>query len=413
MGNARDRKAWWAIASGLLLLGGWFVQRGFFLFRVSRYQQLMDWTWTKLRRFPVARPVVDQLLECTWQSFEPTFLLLLGATTLVLPIGFVVRWLARERVRAGLPDPLDPMRRWFAAHPKIVRSLGVAQAIAWVYALQIRGGPPPGWTVSERIQALVLHNVPVLFATFAVFAATRLGLRALLAPTIDADEHVPSSDLSAGDIVFNAVAVTRETRAAVGGMAALSAAFGATFVMLPTATIERDPRALAAMAAYAAVALGGAALFRKASRIAVGVDGVLVTGTSKTRFFAYRDIDDARVERGDVILVRGIREVLRLQLHGDDAARRAAIVEKMKGGDRAREGRDARRARADRVREHGRLPRAHGARRRGLPGARAHARAAVGRGGRAGDRRRGAARGRGGARCDQRRGGARALARRG
>ena len=90
------------------------------------------------------------------------------------------------------------------------------------------------------------------------------------------------------------------------------------------------------------MALGGAALFRRASRVAVGVDGVLVKGTSRTRFFAYRELDGARVSGGDIELVCGERVVLRLQLHGEDAARRSEVLAGIREAiDRVKEGRGA------------------------------------------------------------------------
>ena len=48
------------------------------------------------------------------------------------------------------------------------------------------------------------------------------------------------------------------------------------------------------------VALSSALLFRRASRVAVGVDGVRVAGTSRTRFYGYKDLDGVRVNGGDV-----------------------------------------------------------------------------------------------------------------
>jgi hypothetical protein len=96
------------------------------------------------------------------------------------------------------------------------------------------------------------------------------------------------------------------------------------------------------MLAYAAVAAGAAFAFRKASRVAVGVDGVLVKGTSRTRFFAYRDLEAARVASGALELVRKGKVILRLQLHGADALRRDAVLARVRQHvDRVKEGKDA------------------------------------------------------------------------
>lgn len=133
--------------------------------------------------------------------------------------------------------------------------------------------------------------------------------------------------------------MTLETRAAVAAMIALTIAA----CVLPFAANPNDPRVVGALVAYAVVALGGAALFRHASKIAVGVDGVLVTGTSRTRFFAYRDVDGARADGNNLVLERKGRVVLRLQLHGPDAARQQAIlariqesIERVRGAQGAR-----------------------------------------------------------------------------
>ena len=56
-----------------------------------------------------------------------------------------------------------------------------------------------------------------------------------------------------------------------------------------------------------------------------------VSGSARTRFFAYRELDDAQARGDDLVLTRGARIVLRLQLHGKDAARRAAVLERIRG----------------------------------------------------------------------------------
>jgi len=58
-----------------------------------------------------------------------------------------------------------------------------------------------------------------------------------------------------------------------------------------------------------------------------------VTGSSRTRFFAYHDIDAVQATRGgDVLLFRNDRAVLRLQLHGEDQGRHEAIAERIREG---------------------------------------------------------------------------------
>jgi hypothetical protein len=83
------------------------------------------------------------------------------------------------------------------------------------------------------------------------------------------------------------------------------------------------------LAGYVAMALGGAFAFRRASRIAVGFDGIYVGGSSRARFFAYASLDSARARGNNLELLRGHRVVLTLQLHGKDAADHAAILRRI------------------------------------------------------------------------------------
>jgi hypothetical protein len=82
--------------------------------------------------------------------------------------------------------------------------------------------------------------------------------------------------------------------------------------------------------AYAMAALGGTMLFRSVSRIIVGIDGVLVIGAERKRFIGYGAIDEVRESRGDLLLLRGGRLVLRLQLQEADAARSDVLVARLR-----------------------------------------------------------------------------------
>jgi hypothetical protein len=94
---------------------------------------------------------------------------------------------------------------------------------------------------------------------------------------------------------------------------------------LPVEMLWND-EVLVAMLVYALSATGTAFAFRRASRITVGIDGVRVHGTSRTRYYAYRDLDEVRLVGGALALVRKERVLLTLQICGDDAVRREAIV---------------------------------------------------------------------------------------
>jgi hypothetical protein len=159
-----------------------------------------------------------------------------------------------------------------------------------------------------------------------MYLVARQGMRALLAPTIDGELAASTMTIGADEIVFDAVAVTREAKVMVGSVAALSVAVTALIASRPIISLFHDRWPFYLMASYVVVAATTAIAFQKASRVAVGVDGVHVRGTSRAKFFAYRDLDEARANGGDIELVRRGRVLLRLQLHGEDAMRRDAVL---------------------------------------------------------------------------------------
>jgi hypothetical protein len=165
--------------------------------------------------------------------------------------------------------------------------------------------------------AVGICGVVMAAASIGIYSATRAGLRAFLAPTVEGTAASAESK-----VAFDAVAVTLETRLAVAAMAALP--------FLSAAVIHfahlGDAGTLAALALYSCVAIAGAVAFRRASRIAIGVDGIFVTGSSRSRFFAYRDLDAVTGRGSDVLLVKKGRTIVRLQLHGEDASQKDAIL---------------------------------------------------------------------------------------
>jgi hypothetical protein len=130
-------------------------------------------------------------------------------------------------------------------------------------------------------------------------------------------------------MVFSAVAVTPTTRGLVAAMAVLPVAMVAWLV---NAQNVSDIGAFAAVLAYATVALGGSALFHRASRIAVGLDGVLVTGAGRRRFLPWAAIGHVRVDGISIVIeaANRARELARLQPHGEDAARRDALARRFR-----------------------------------------------------------------------------------
>ena len=271
-------------------------------------------------------PELDDLFRMVTNVLVPAFFAALSAATGGVALGFVVRTLARARVRAGLADPLDRARAFVAAHsPARARLLAAAPAIAWVAMTtrhHLRGAADQ--TIYALLPGIVL---PALVALLGHMILARRGLTALLAPTLD-EQEANREEAQAEGFTFDAVAVTRETRGAVGGLAGVSVAMALAVILLPVSSM-RSPAFLAALVAYVALTAGAAALFRRASRVSIGLDGVLVRGSARTRFYGFRDVDSARVSGSDLELLRGTRVVLRLQLHGKDAARRDALLTRL------------------------------------------------------------------------------------
>jgi hypothetical protein len=293
------------------------------------------------------RSISRVLWECGWHVGLDvgwaTFLAVLAAATVLVPLGYLTRLLARARVRGGGADPLDRVRVWAGEHPRRVAWLTAAPALLW--AARVVFGRSNWWLSFGGLRAWLVSAegvVMALLAATAVYALTRAGVRSMLAPTLDEAASPDSADLAdKKDIVFRAVAVTRRTRAAIGVVAALSAVASAVFFLMPVQTLNGTPAA-AGLAAFVAFVLGSAVVFRRSSLVAVGVDGVLVMpGTASTHFVAYRDLDDARAAGESIELVReGV--VLRLQLHGEDAAKRDAVIAKIRAAiARAKQGASA------------------------------------------------------------------------
>ncbi|HZU84984.1 MAG TPA: hypothetical protein VE987_18765, partial [Polyangiaceae bacterium] len=260
---------------------------------------------------------VYYLLDQLFRQLVTTLDVAIAAGTLAMPLVLLARLLARARVRSGRADPLDRVRRWTERHPRMTRALTAVPGALTTAAVSLEMARR-GWTTS-----LPYAVVPLLGLTWL----TRLGLRALLAPTLGAAADEAPHTVADDEIVFSAVAVTRETVATVGAFAVLPLVAVLALTLLgPRGDAGENGAFVAVMLTYIAVAGGGAALFQRASRIAVGIDGVLVRGTSRTRFVAYRDLDAVTVHGANVDLVRAGRVVMRLQLHGEDAARRGPIV---------------------------------------------------------------------------------------
>ena len=281
---------------------------------------------------------LDRLFEMVSGVVGPSYGAALMVATVGVALGYLARTIARARVRAGERDPLERFRAFVAARPRRTSVLVALPALLWSalitwWHLRTFDDVRP----SAHLPGLLIPAALVLLVHVALL---QRGLRALLAPTLDASE-IGGEEARADGFTFDAVAVTRETRAAVAGVAALSAAMTAAVFVVPMPRMH-DPSFVAGLAAYVALTAAAAALFRRASRISIGLDGIFVRGSSRARFYAYRDIDGAAARGSDLVLLRGERVVLRLQLHGKDASRRDALLGRLQAAiSRAAAERDA------------------------------------------------------------------------
>jgi hypothetical protein len=318
----------------------------FFAHHDSRLYGVSAFTHDAIARvfagFPAAAWYLDlevfKLAEILGLAFAVT--LFFGTTLAVL--GGVVRMLARSLVRSGGTDFLNRPREWTRAHSNAARVLLALPAVTWALFLAW----PGRWEAShltEWLGALTRSALPLALGAWGISAMTRKGLRELLAPTIDGLETKTNFAIGPDEIVFDAVAVTRRTLGLVGAFIAVMVLFPLLIAKLPVLELFRHGAlGLYLFAGYAAFAAAGASAFRWASRVAVGLDGLHVGGTARAQFFAYKDIEAVRRNGADLELVRRGKVALRLQFHGEDAARRDAVLARITENIvRASEGRGA------------------------------------------------------------------------
>ncbi|MGO9715257.1 MAG: hypothetical protein ACLQBL_40795 [Polyangiaceae bacterium] len=283
---------------------------------------LNDWVYTAITRVLSGYPALVNYAHHAWPAVRDTsmltFMVGLWLGTVAWSLGFLVRMIARARVRSGARDFLEPVRAWTRAHPKWTAAITSVPALIWAL----------GFTVAYPVyNAYVPKTVLVMAILNGLGMAwwSRFSARALLAPTL-ADNASSRFEIGPDEIVFDAVAVTLETKAAVLALFALTVATVLLLGSRPIDSLYHGAMPLELMLGYTAIAVGSATAFRLASRVAVGLDGVHVRGTSRAKFFAYRDLDAVRTKGSDLELVRRGRVVLRLQLHGEDASRRDAVL---------------------------------------------------------------------------------------
>jgi hypothetical protein len=263
-----------------------------------------------------------RLVRDVYSFVMPTYTAAIGVAIVTAPLIIVARMLARGRVRAGNADPLDRLRAFVSAR----RWLAFVPAVGWMSLLAIwQAVDASYYTTAWRA---VVSYIPALVVAFAGFyGLSRVGVHAVTAPTLDKDDaNREAMSVRDDEIAFSAVAVTPETKAAV-----VAVALAPQVVTALVSTLKMSPSLGWLVLAYISVLVAAIAGFSRASRVAVGIDGVHVRGTSRRRFFAYRELGEARLRGSDLELLRGGKVVLRLQLHGADAARAEAVLGRIQG----------------------------------------------------------------------------------
>jgi hypothetical protein len=281
----------------------------------------------------VQRPARETI---PFYRLEWALVLALVGAAMAAPLVFVARIGARARLRATGRDAFARIRRWAAAWPRAASALlatptlamlAASYSHAFLYALTWESDPAqlgPHPRTQDAVFFILLVWIAPSLGSGLVWRSL---LRGFLVPLAD-DAAVRDAE----GFTFSAVAVTPETRAAVFGIIALTVGVVAALGWVPSSLLYK-PLGAALILGYAAAATGAVWLFQRASRIGVGFDGVLVHGSSRTRFYAYRDIDEVEATRwGDVLLRRQGRVVLRLQLHGTDEGRHVAVAERIRAG---------------------------------------------------------------------------------
>jgi hypothetical protein len=275
----------------------------------------MTGTWRRSRIGPLGAgislgaAVVGLVLLTQLRAIPIGFFTFLVLSSLVVPGALIIRLVSFGLQRLTGSDPLGPTRTWTRTHAWWARALLGAPALVGSFALfagGIRGGSLDGLSRLGDVVAGAL----------AAYAALQLGLRMLLGPRTDESIGGDPIEIDPGEISFGAVAVTLETRGAVAFVALLPL----LFLLVPDGSLAT------AVAVYGGVAIASILLFHIGSRIAVGLDGVLVRGTSRERFVAYRDLDGARATSRELHLLRRGAVVLRLQMHGSRALRDAVLA---------------------------------------------------------------------------------------
>ncbi len=267
---------------------------------------------------------------------ESALALVLGAGVVAAVVGFLAHpLLERRRLRGVRPGRIAAYLG--ARRLQVERVVPWAVGATWFlagllaplaeYALQRIMREPWGWSLGSVVReiALDIGNVGAIVGSVAGIAGIAVAVRYGLRLAYGGGPETAPPDDTADKRDFAAVAVTPATQGAVGALALLSLA-----AMVATLTLRTTGALGSVVFAYVVSAMAAARIFQRVSRIHVGIDGVLVLGADRRRFYGYAQLDDAQAKGGDILLRRGGRTVLRLQLHEEDVARAGALAARIR-----------------------------------------------------------------------------------
>ena len=263
-------------------------------------------------------PWVERFFQWSAHLVDPLVTILAFGSIVIAAVALSVR-LARAATPGSRRDPVIRLRDWLRRHARF------ANVLPWVPALSMI---PVVATNQWYAETPLLGPLALAAAGSLTALAGRFALRSLDQVRDGAIEAVTTIDRD--ETTFLAVAVTPRTQGAVLAMFFAPVAL-LLFVSRPGLHgWLGETGAWGLIAAYIATSLRTAYWFRKASTIAVGRDGIFVRGTSKERFFSYRDFDEVRLTGVHFDFHRRGRRVLRLQLHGADDVRADALAERIR-----------------------------------------------------------------------------------
>lgn len=275
-----------------------------------------------------ARTAAMEFFWTVWHVGQVGYIAGLVAATLFLPSVFFVRMLLRARVRAGVADPMAAVR----ARPRVNAVVSALPAILWFVLMLARVKRAEWETWGDVLPAFLLPSIPVFLGHYLI---GRKIWRNLIAPLVDEEEAERARN--AEGLNFSAVAVTFESKAAVAALTVLTIAMLVAIFRLPVSILAHDPIFQTGLLSYILLNVGSAVFFWRASRIAVGLDGIYISGSSRARFVPFTDVDGVRASGSNLDLLRGTKVVLRLQLHGEDALRRDALADRLRAAIRVAE----------------------------------------------------------------------------